>query len=194
MDSKKILEKINQYIDSEEFKLQIEEQERRDELFKSNIIDYVINYLNENNKYCISSDEFLYSKSDKEIGEYINILCENVFDYFLKYNIPTFIPKEEYFTYYFCVIKYNNELFILKQLSGQGTVNLFIKVKDEKEINGNLIVNLTDIYEDKDIRYLFKNNEVIYQTVKEELTEIINNFGKDLVMDILSDISSEDKI
>lgn len=172
MDIKKILDNIDK-IDfskmADGFNKEIEKWTWKNEGNFLIFLNELVEYIKENKS--INSDSFLYS--DKEIpfvskgeySKYLGSLVDKMFDYCNKYELPlinTNIEENLYFNDLCLLFKYNEILYKVERMSGQGTIDIIsiYEGKDSWFIDYDSLIN--------DVPPL-NYKEIIEDILKEEL-------------------------
>lgn len=184
MDIKKIIADIDK-IDfskvAEEFNRDIEKWTWKNEGDFLVFLNELVHYIKENKK--IDSEEFLYN--DKEIpftskGEYdkyMESLIDKIYMYCNKYSLPVInnsIQKDIYFNELCLLFKYNEVLYKVERIFGQGTVDIISLYKGN---NCDYFIDYNSIINDEPpLNY----KEIIKTRLEEALKEFKESYSDEL--------------
>lgn len=184
MDLKKILEDIDK-IDfskvAEEFNREIEKWTWKSEGHFLVFLNELVEYIKENKS--IDSEEFLYNdkeipfKSKEEYSKYLSSLIDKIFDYCNKYKlvlINTNIEENLYFNELCLLFKYNDVLYKVERIFGQGTVDIISLYKGN---NCDYFIDYNSIINDEPpLNY----KEIIKTRLEEALSEFKESYSDEL--------------
>ena len=178
-------------------KIHIENMEKQ-QIEEQSIIDNgamasIFNYLKDNE--FVWDEELIYNKKEETnmLSKQINVISNRVLSYFEKNNVLFNFESDNYFLTGFAIFKYNDTILYIEQMSGQGTITgigiLNSNAKKQYNIGDfdkSEIISIEDILANKEFNktgniYL----DAINDTIDGELTDLIDNYGFEKVMERL---------
>ena len=178
-------------------KIHIENMEKQ-QIEEQSIIDNgamasIFNYLKDNE--FVWDEELIYNKKEETnmLSKQINVISIRVLSYFEKNNVLFNFESDNYFLTGFAIFKYNDTILYIEQMSGQGTITgigiLNSNAKKQYNIGDfdkSEIISIEDILANKEFNktgniYL----DAINDTIDGELTDLIDNYGFEKVMERL---------
>ena len=170
-------------------KQQIEEQS----IIDNGAMASIFNYLKDNE--FVWDEELIYNKKEETnmLSKQINVISNRVLSYFEKNNVLFNFESDNYFLTGFAIFKYNDTILYIEQMSGQGTITgigiLNSNAKKQYNIGDfdkSEIISIEDILANKEFNktgniYL----DAINDTIDGELTDLIDNYGFEKVMERL---------
>ena len=178
-------------------KIHIENMEKQ-QIEEQSIIDNgamasIFNYLKDNE--FVWDEELIYNKKEETnmLSKQINVISNRVLSYFEKNNVLFNFESNNYFLTGFAIFKYNDTILYIEQMSGQGTITgigiLNSNAKKQYNIGDfdkSEIISIEDILANKEFNktgniYL----DAINDTIDGELTDLIDNYGFEKVMERL---------
>lgn len=178
-------------------KIHIENMEKQ-QIEEQSIIDNgamasIFNYLKDNE--FVWDEELIYNKKEETnmLSKQINVISNRVLSYFEKNNVLFNFESDNYFLTGFAIFKYNDTILYIEQMSGQGIITgigiLNSNAKKQYNIGDfdkSEIISIEDILANKEFNktgniYL----DAINDTIDGELTDLIDNYGFEKVMERL---------
>ena len=180
-------------------KIHIENMEKQ-QIEEQSIIDNgamasIFNYLKDNDNEFVWDEDLIYNKKEEAnmLSKQINVISNRVLSYFEKNNVLFNFESDNYFLTGFAIFKYNDTILYIEQMSGQGTITgigiLNSNAKKQYNIGDfdkSEIISIEDILANKEFNktgniYL----DAINDTIDRELTDLIDNYGFEKVMERL---------